>query len=77
MRTQQLFEYTIETFSDPDDVVVFVGTLPYRGDTSPDFEVDVPLLVELLEDYYGVGFHDHDGKTVHRDHHEDQGGGND
>lgn len=77
MRTQDLFEQIIglfPTLTEPLDL--YVGSFPHPGDPSPDFEVDVPLLLELLSDYYGVGFHAHDN-IVHQDHHDDNGGGND
>lgn len=67
-RTQNLFEQIIATYDNVEDIRVYVGPLPYRGDSHPDVnDVDVPLLIDLLSDYYGVTFHDHGDGTIHAD----------
>lgn len=66
-RTTRLYNKIISTFEDPAQVTVWVGLLPETDGSDPDSVVDRPLLINMLETFYGVGFHDHGDDTIHPD----------
>jgi len=55
-RTERLLETIFARFSDPANIRVYTGSLPEKFG-NPDLDnVDVPALINGLEDHYEVNF---------------------